>query len=539
MKYLLVLILFFSVTNAVNVTIFTKNFAPFSYDSEGFSIDYVNKMLVNIYGVNLNTNIQVLEDNAEIFDALIAFNDTTENYAIGTSGITITKDREAIVNFLPPFFRSGLQVMTHSDSSWSTDVVNTISAVSLAFVGFGIALVILIYTITPIVWLFEMGYSGDKIPIFIDIKSRKNHSPYSLYGYNIKFITPKIRTMISEIQRTAKWTALSLFGTQTGYPNNTYAQYIHSMLKASTTMFIILATATFTNVIDKATNVTNINSYNNLNGHSVCTVTGSTSESFLMSNNIGFTLYHEDSVDQMFNRFWNKGCDAVVYDFPSLRNSIALHSEQEVNIIDGLLNEEYYGIAINEHNPNEELLKQGVIQLNSDYNIIQSLEEKWFRELDELDSKTDSNYPSSLFIIPSVTGISILILAFIWLYKKYDSNTEKYIALRTAKYDRDYRNDYNELHNQEQENEDIFRGQDWLIDQRLVPQSQRILRIAYERELRFRGHDISHDDKDEKWKNVDNNITTSDTNVKLNDIHIPTFDEIKNNEPIDTYDDSP
>jgi len=487
-----------SPVSAVDVTVYTKDFPPFSLDGEGFSIDYVKQVLVDIYGQAVNVNVTKLPGNQEIFDSLVNTNDTTSDFSLGTAGISITATRDANTPFLPPFFQSGFQVMAHSNTSLNELVKRVVRNFFIVFGIFMLVLFLIVYIVGGLAWFFEFAFPGEgNIPIFIDYEARaRGRKPVVCCGYVCLWISPTLKVMMKEIWNAYYWTALTLGGVQTGYPVSKVTYNIHSILKGLRIAFFIIATASFTTVMQASSTTTKIDSYADLRENTVCTVSGSTSEAYLNQNNIGFGILEAPDVETMFDNFWAVSCDAVVYDFPALQAAIVErdneHGSADAIIVGEIFNREYYGIATSQSMPDSlfATLKQAVITLNNNPQEYEALEGKWFNDIKNVSGDQKVDIPIAVYVVPSVLGIGILLMAMAWLYRRYDEKSELYRDLRKQKYDRDYRDDLQDVLRQESDIEPIYRGSDWLLDQIAIPYIIRILRVQYERELREKGVDI-------------------------------------------------
>ena len=460
-------------SQAANVTIYTKNFAPFSLNGEGYSIDYMKEVLGDIYGTSgLVVDTVVLANNDAIFAAVLNHSATTTNFAAGTAGISITGAREALVDFLPPFFQSGMQVLVHSSTNFDDVVSRVVRNVFIAFGFLLLGIAVFIYTFAPLAWFFELGFSGDEIPIFIDWNSRKTKRP-------------KWKRVGIEIFNAFRWTGLTLMGVDTGYPESVGAQWIHSFLKIMRIVIFMVGTAAFGTVMQVSTQTTHINGYNDLGGQVVCTVHGTTPQQFITQNNVGFQIVTSPDLDSMFDNFWGGVCSAVVYDFPALQNAIVEREQNHGNsnavIVGPVFNKESYGIAVSPSLPGalEETLKQAVINLNNDHDRIAILTNKWFSKIEGTTGDNEIKVPVALIVVPCVLGIGILIVAVSWLYRNYEEKDENYEFRRREKNDNNYKDDLEELLQEEADNETIYRGDDWLLDKVVVPKVIRTLRVVY------------------------------------------------------------
>jgi hypothetical protein len=68
--------------------------------------------------------------------------------------------------------------------------------------------------------------------------------------------------------------------------------------------------------------------------------------------------------------------------------------------------------------------------------------------------------------------------------------------MEEAYYDRDYRDDLQRTLADELDNTGIFYGNDWILDQLVLPATLRTLRILYEREVREKGYSLAEVEKD-------------------------------------------
>lgn len=506
MYQILILCCVLQQSRAEDVTIYTKDFAPFSLNGDGYAIDFATRMLKNIYGQAVNIDVQVVSGNQAIFDNVLNNTDTLDNFTIGTAGISITSDREAVLDFLPPFFQSGFQVLTHSETSLNAVAKKVVRNFGIAFGLILLAVFVIVYTIAPIAWFFEMGFSGDKIPIFINWNSRKDIEPIECCGYVFECITPRIRRMFMEFGHALIWTLYTMCGVETGYPNSKGARIIHASLKGLKILIFTISLAVFSAVAVTSTQTNSIKGFNDLEGTTVCTVTGSTSENYLELNNIGFGILKADNLEEMFQNFWAQRCDAVVYDFPALQSAIVEQEKAgggaDAVIVGAIFNREYYGIATKPGNPNFETLKQAVISLNNDNNAIVAMESKWFKHTAGVKGDDKVDWPVALFVVPSVMGIGLLILAIIWLYRNYDKKNIDYIKMRKEMANRDYVPELRDLIELEGGNDSILMGQDETIDRWLTPMIMRILRVVYELELRWKGRDIHEVERDSLPRDV-------------------------------------
>lgn len=503
---LFVFFLFISMVSAVHVEIFTKNFAPFSFEGEGFSIDYLHEILVRTFGTNsLSTNIVVVSDNTAIFNSVLAYNSTSGNFSMGTAGISITPARVELGVFLPAFYREGgLRVMTHTQNSFEETVKRIISNFFLAFGLMILGVFVLVLFLFSLAWFSEFQFSGNEVPIFMDRDLRRKPRKITLYDVaecfqscgcdNFTILTQKAHLVISEMLSAFMWVLYTLGGVKTGYPKSKGAQLIHSSCKFLAVLIVVVATATITTVFTKSSESTKINGFADLGSHTVCTTQGTTSLDFLTRRNFGYSILTKNSVSKMFDAFWNHECVAVVYDQPALQNALVDHGGGAL-IVGDFLTEDSYGIFMSPNNIHQNTLTKAVVELNTDTDKYNALKDKWLSDIKGKQGTTNIELPVLLFVLPVVIIIGVFILAIIPLYKGYEERTERYEEVIRAKHDTNYEDDYKELLKDEYDVHALW-GNDWMLSERVGPVTKRALRVLYEMVLRSEGKDIHHIGKD-------------------------------------------
>jgi len=509
----ILIMLIVCVTNvqSVNVTIYTKNFSPFSFEGKGYSIDFMNEVISDIFGQAAVTTIEVLPGNTQIFDKVLNVTDTVDTFSVGTAGISITKSREEILDFLPSFFSSGLQVLTHSNNDFGEKMNMIIGNFFIALsILFG-ALIFFVSVLAPTAWLAETQFPDKStVPVFIDWQARqklKDVPDRELDLKCCKLSTKRLKMMWADFWVSLQWTIFTIFGTLTGYPNGMVTRVLHGTLKGVAVLMIMVGTATFAAVFTVSSSATSINNYAGLRDHVVCTVTGSTSETYLTQNNVGFGIHRSASVSEMFDSFWLRTCDAAVYDFPALQDAIVKREEEtgsaNAAIVGPVFNKEFYGIATKPGNPYFETLRRAVIALNNDNVRITALEKKWFGKIEGVTGATGTKIPAWVIVVPSVLGFCVLVVAIVWLYWNYNDHDNEYDILRRDASDMDYRNDRVETLKMEQDTTTrLLYGLDKTEDLIVSPYVIRIRRLLEEMTLMLNGHDPSEVGKDQIARRV-------------------------------------
>uniref|UniRef100_A0A6C0ELI2 Solute-binding protein family 3/N-terminal domain-containing protein n=1 Tax=viral metagenome TaxID=1070528 RepID=A0A6C0ELI2_9ZZZZ len=307
---------------------------------------------------------------------------------------------------------------------------------------------------------------------------------------NFTILTQKGNLVFSEMLGAFLWVLYTMGGVKTGYPKSTGARIIHSSCKGLAVLIIVLATATITTVFTKSSSSTNIHGFADLGGHSVCTTPGTTSEDYLTKKNFGYTIVPKNSIDEMFAAFWNRKCDAVVYDQPALQNALVEHGGGAI-IIGDFLTEDSYGIFMAPGNANQNVLTKAVVELNTDTEKYNALKSEWLADIKGKEGSTNVDLPLALFLVPPLIIVGVFVLAIIPLYKGYEERTEKYEEIIRAKHDTNYSDDYADLLKDEYDPHALW-GNDWILSERVGPHVKRVLRVLYEMILKSEGKNIEY-----------------------------------------------
>ena len=90
------------------------------------------------------------------------------------AAISMTTDREVEMDFLPPYYESGLKIMTRVDKSISNLIWRGVTLLFKTIMYILSFVVFIIYILAPIAWFSELGFTGHgHIPIFINEAQRR------------------------------------------------------------------------------------------------------------------------------------------------------------------------------------------------------------------------------------------------------------------------------------------------------------------------------------------------------------------------------
>jgi ABC-type amino acid transport substrate-binding protein len=234
----------------------------------------------------------------------------TSTVDVGIAGITITKDREQVLDFSYPMFSAGLEVMTTSrgnSSSWTSFLTAGLGRYLLALLT---ALIIAGH----LVWLAtrrrtQLGYLAG---VGLGIYKAAGLGLVGDYG-------------VADPQR----------------PLGRAAAVIWTIVGVS---FVSLFTAALASQLTVQNIESKITGVQDLNGAKVTTVTGSSAAGYLRTHDITFTGV--STINDAYRQLDSADVDAIVFDAPVLQHHIKLTRSTNETLVGGIFARENYGIAL-------------------------------------------------------------------------------------------------------------------------------------------------------------------------------------------------
>uniref|UniRef100_Q3AU06 Amino acid ABC transporter substrate-binding protein, PAAT family n=1 Tax=Chlorobium chlorochromatii (strain CaD3) TaxID=340177 RepID=Q3AU06_CHLCH len=232
------------------------------------------------------------------------------------AAITITKEREYLLDFSAPYFHSGLAIaVKEKETRWFHMIGRLFSP---AFLQVLAALSLLLLISGFLVWLFE----------------RKKNSDH--FG----------GTPAQGIWSGFWWAAVTM--TTVGYGDKTPITLLGKLVALvwmfTSLMVISGFTAAMTTVLTVESLESEIKEFNDLYGKRVGTVKASSSSSYLEESTM--KSKHFLTIQDALHALENDQIDAVVFDEPIMRYVLTLGDIHGVTIINQVLSPEYYAIAL-------------------------------------------------------------------------------------------------------------------------------------------------------------------------------------------------
>lgn len=323
----------------------TKPLPPFVFlDGEtptGFSIDLWEEIARRL---DLAFEWVEYETVGEILEAV-----ETGAADVAIAGISMTREREGVVDFTHPFYDAGLQIMVPAQSSFSFgQAFNQFrSPGMITFLLFGLI-------------------SGLAMAHFIYFTERRRNPDFQrgyLHGL-----------------WEAVWWLLTIVANGE-YPDKPTTSVTRRLMTIAFWLVGLLLVAQFTANVTSALTVqqltSDIRGVEDLPGKRVVTVESSTSAMYLTDH--GIRSLSVPNIDEAYNMLANDEVDAVVYDAPVLRYYSVTDGKGSANVVGSVFKPEKYGIALPADSPLREPINEVLLEMYQD-GTLEEIENRWFWE---------------------------------------------------------------------------------------------------------------------------------------------------------------
>lgn len=325
-----------------SVRVVTKELAPLVVKEggrlSGFSIE-----LWDAIAEQLGLQYELVEVGS-VREQLAAVEDGSAELAI--AGISMTPEREAVLDFSYPILNAGLQIMVSakSETGLSALVAPEVLQPMLQVLLVGI---IILLVMAHVIWIVERPN-----PDFPD-----NYLPGVWEGI---------------------WWAVSTF-TTSGYPGPTPRQALRRLLVMFWMLLSVILIAQFTASVTSLMTVQRLSSAvdgpSDLPGKRVATVQGSTAASYLEKQRIDFVGVAR--IEQAYDLLRAGDVDAMVFDAPVLLYHALNQGRGTLQVVGPIFQDESYGIALPTGSPLREPINEALLTLRQD-GTYDAIYERWF-----------------------------------------------------------------------------------------------------------------------------------------------------------------
>ena len=339
--------------HAQQINVVTRHIEPFSFEKNGARVGYSIELWDRLSReLQLQSNFSVAPSAKSM---VAAVKNKQADVAVGA--LSITADREKVIDFSQPFFESGLQVLVSKKPAGITAVIGSMVANIFTWqLATGLAVAIFVmFIISHLVWKYEHPVNEEMWP----------------------------KSYRSGIGESAWWT-ISIFlvgGADNKGPIGTGGRIVATVWMFASVVAVSLLTASLSAALTVNALPGEINGPDDLYGKSVATIGGSTAEAWLTGALSG-------SGDKIQVRVFKDipGCllalktgqvKAVVYDQPILQYYIKKLGPDDFQIVGNIFQKTNYGFGLQDKSPLREPINQAMLRLNEKGDI-DELKAKWF-----------------------------------------------------------------------------------------------------------------------------------------------------------------
>lgn len=312
-------------------------------DLSGFSIDYWNAVADRL---GVETQWVVEETVGDIIESA-----RNEEVDASIAGISITRDREAIIDFSQPYYISGQQIVVRDEGTASTFQTLTRLIGSRAFLIPLLILIGLVLIVSHLVWWFERGHDSDDFP----------------FEYR------------SGIGEAVWWSTVSVITGGEAVKNiNTALSRLIAVFWMLVGLFLLAyVTAQATSTLTVAELEADIGGLDDLGGRPIATVQGTASVDFLLDE--GIIAREEADLDAALTALSDGEVDAVVFDAPVLSYVLNRSGRNDLLLIEPAVGRDPYGVALPSGSERLEQVNAAVIEIGRD-GTLEDLQARWFGE---------------------------------------------------------------------------------------------------------------------------------------------------------------
>jgi len=317
--------------------------APFAMKegnaAEGFAVDLWRRLAVVldrevefVFTSGVKDNLDHVEDGT--FD-------------VGIGAISVTLEREQKVDFTHPFYQGGLAMMVRADNaeqSYWEAIKNSMTSTRLTII---LGFLLLIVVSGHLIWLAERGKDA-----FND-----NYIPGVLEGMYWAIVTAS--TVGYGDKAPVRWGGRLLAGI---------------VIIISLPMFAVF-TAELASAITVQAVTSKIQTPQDLKGHAVAVVNGTTSDTYASSQHLATIGW--DNVEQAIESLTDGKVEAVIYDAPTLRYYASTKGKGEVRVVGESFAEQDVAFVLQQGSPLREDVNQALLKLKASGDI-DRLARKWF-----------------------------------------------------------------------------------------------------------------------------------------------------------------
>jgi polar amino acid transport system substrate-binding protein len=341
------ILLGYGTAHAERLKVVTRYIEPFSFQKDGrttgFSIELWDELARE---AGIETEYSVANSPAEMVDAL---KNKTADAAV--AALSITSEREGVVDFTQPFYESGLQILVSAASSSSLSAVWQMikNLFNAQLVGLFLLLLLAMFIVSHLVWRYEHKVNPDMWP------EKYRHGLWESFWWTIS--------------------TLLVGGADNKGPVGVGGRLVAIAWMLLSIVLISFLTASFTTTMTVNSLRGEINGPGDLPGRPVATLAGSTAEKWLVSR--GIEVVSAPDLAGAVVALKTGRAKAVVYDAPMLSYFLNQNGDSGLQLAGPIFERQNYGIGVQQDSPLRERLNRALLAL-TERGFLEELRRKWF-----------------------------------------------------------------------------------------------------------------------------------------------------------------
>lgn len=343
---------FLSSALAEPVRVVTRDIEPFSFEKDGRRAGFAIELWNNVAReLNLQSEVSAVGSAKEMVAAV-----QSKAADVGVGALSITAEREKVIDFSQPFYESGLQILVSKKAGGITDTIWSLlrGIFSWQLIG-GIAIALAVmFLISHLVWMYEHPVNEEMWP----------------------------RAYLAGMGESFWWT-LSIFlvgGADNKGPVGMGGRIVATIWMLASVIAVSLLTASLSAVLTVNSLTGDINGPSDLPGKTVATLGGSTSETWLGqlgSDGQRVKVSVFATVPECLEALKAGKVNAVVFDAPILKYYVNKLGPDDFALVGSLFDRNNYGFALQQDSPLRERINQALLLLN-ETGVTDELKKKWF-----------------------------------------------------------------------------------------------------------------------------------------------------------------
>ncbi len=332
---------------AAPLRVYTKPIEPFSFKKNGadagFSIELWERVAKE---AGFEYEVTWVKTVPELIDAL-----KTGKADVALGAISITSDREKVIDFSTPFYESGLQILVGPAGQQSSAATLVGTLFTWDFARLLGLLALALFASSHLLWWFERHHNEENFP-----------KPYR-HG----------------VWESLWWTSSVLItgGCENKTPTGVGGRLVAVVWMLTGILLVSYITASVTSAMTVRSLSSGINGPSDLPGQVVATVAGSTAERYLGDHHLEARPF--PTVDEAYGALAAGKVKAVVYDAPVLQYHAAKGGQDRV--VGHRFERQNYGIGLQEGSALRKPINEVLLKLLEDGHLAE-LRQKYFGDGD-------------------------------------------------------------------------------------------------------------------------------------------------------------